>query len=418
MTFSIKQKKTLELLLKKYESSKTYNENNEITQSFSVPPEKVFPDYTNDFADVDKIHDFENDLEILEKMELVAISKKDDRISKLTAISTAENWNRIRKILGVKDKNTRLKEEIDFYSAIYDDSDSVQIVKDFCRQQIERLETGKKSQFAQEESKKIVALLNYILKNKNEILERELSISVLSNSKTWEEKYKKKVLKILRQNERFASLAENCVDEKEADKTILEECNIFSNPSYVYFKGSGIVTFDNGNCINLFSDIPLALSSASISKIKTFGITDKKIMTVENLTSFNRIKKSDTFFIFLSGYHNRAKQIFLNKIFSQNSDKEYYHFGDIDPDGFFILDNLRSKTQIDFKAYKMGISELQKYSSYTKPLEENDLRKADSLIAKEKHIEILDYMLKHNVKLEQEIISWKEVANKVTKFTE
>lgn len=408
MTFSQKQKKTLELLLKKYESSKTYNKNNEITQSFSILPEKIFPDYTNDFADVDKIHDFENDLEVLEKMELVEISKKDDRISKITAISTKENWNKIRQILGVKDKNTRLKEEINFYSAIYDDSDSDQIVKDFCRQQIERLETGKKVQFAQEESKKIVVLLNYILKNKNEILERELSISILSNSKAWEEKYKKKILKILRQNERFAYFAENCADEKETDKVILEECNIFSNLSYIYFKGSGTITFENGNCINLFPDIPLALSSAAISKITAFEIIDKKIMTVENLTSFNRIKKSDIFFIFLSGYHNSAKQAFLSKIFRQNSNKEYYHFGDIDPDGFFILDNLRSKTQIDFKAYKMGIAELQKYSSYTKPLEENDLRKADSLIAKGKYTEILDYMLKHNVKLEQEIISWKE----------
>lgn len=408
MTFSQKQKKTLELLLKKYESSKTYNKNNEITQSFSILPKKIFPDYTNDFADVDKIHDFENDLEVLEKMELVEISKKDDRISKITAISTKENWNKIRQILGVKDKNTRLKEEINFYSAIYDDSDSDQIVKDFCRQQIERLEVGKKAQFFQEEAEKIITLLNYILKNKNEILERELSISILSNSKAWEEKYKKKILKILRQNERFASLVENCEDEKEADKVILEECNIFSNPSYVYFKGSGTITFDNGNCISLFSDIPLALSSAAINKITAFEIIDKKIMTVENLTSFNRIKKSDIFFIFLSGYHNSAKQAFLSKIFRQNSNKEYYHFGDIDPDGFFILDNLRSKTQIDFKAYKMGMAELQKYSSYTRPLEENDLRKAKSLIAKEKYTEILDYMLKHNVKLEQEIISWKE----------
>ena len=319
-----------------------------------------------------------------------------------------ENWNRIRQILGVKDKNTRLKEETDFYSAIYDDSSSDQIVKDFCKQQIERLETGKKAQFVHEESKNIIALLNYILKNKNEILERELSISLLSNSKTWEEKYKKKILKILRQNEPFASLAENCADEKETDKAILEECNIFSNPSYVYFKGSGTITFENGNCIKIFPDIPLALSSAAISKIEIFEIADNKIMTVENLTSFNRIKKTNTFFIFLSGYHNSAKQIFLKKIFNQNSNKEYYHFGDIDPDGFLILDNLRSKTQIDFKAYKMGIAELQKYSSYTKPLEKNDLRKAESLITKGKYTEILDYMLKRNLKLEQEIISWKE----------
>ena len=130
-------------------------------------------------------------------------------------------------------------------------------------------------------------------------------------------------------------------------------------------------------------------------------------MTVENLTSFNRINNSDTFYIFLSGYHNSAKQNFLKKIYSQNAEKEYFHFGDIDPDGFYILENLRSKTSIPFKPYKMGISELEKYSDYTKTLEENDILKAKALIDKGLHKEIMEYMLKHNQKLEQEIISWK-----------
>ena len=75
--------------------------------------------------------------------------------------------------------------------------------------------------------------------NKNEILERELSVSVLANSKTWESKYKTKILRILKKSGYFNSLIENCADEKEVNKVILEECNIFANPSYVYFKGNG-----------------------------------------------------------------------------------------------------------------------------------------------------------------------------------
>ena len=365
MTYSKIQKKTLELLLKKYESSKTYLGKNEVSQSFSLLPEKIFPDYENDFADVDEIRDFENDIASLESDNLISILKKDDRIQKITAISSNENWQKIRTILGVKDKNEQKKEEIGFYSAIYEDSNSEQIVKDFCKHQIERLETNKDAEYVQEDAKNIIALLNFILKNKTEILESELSISVLSNSKTWEEKYKRKVLKILRQSGVFDSSIENCDDEKEKNKILLEECNIFSNPSYVHFKGNGKITFENGKCINVFSDIPLALSSTSISEIASLEIDDSKIMTVENLTSFNRISDSETFFIFLSGYHNSAKQAFLKKIHKQNPNKEYYHFGDIDPDGFFILDNLRSKTQIDFTAYKMGIAELQKYSDFS-----------------------------------------------------
>lgn len=408
MAYSKIQKKTLELLLKKYESSKTYSGQNEVSQSFSLVPEKIFPEYEDDFADVDKIHDFENDLAALENDGIIFLSKKDDRIQKIKAVQTDENWNKIRAILGVKDKNTRLKEEIAFYSKYYQDSTSHKIVKDFCKEQIERLESGKKAEFLQENAKNIISLLNFILQNKQEILERELSISVLANSKNWEEKYKSRVIKILRRSGRFESLIENCAGEKEKNKVILEELNIFSNPSYVYFKGSGEIIFENGERIKLYSDVSLAILSASIGKIKSFEIFDSKIMTVENLTSFNRIKDSDTFFIFLSGYHNSAKQEFLKKIFSQNANKEFYHFGDIDPDGFFILENLRSKTKIDFKPYKMGITELEKYSDFTKPLEKNDIVKAGSLIKKCAYAEILNWMLSHNQKLEQEIISWKE----------
>ncbi len=408
MVYSKIQKKTLELLLKKYESSKTYSGQNEVSQSFSLAPEKIFPEYEDDFADVDKIHDFENNLGALENDGIIFLSKKDDRIQKIKAVSTDENWNKIRAILGVKDKNTRLSEEIAFYSKYYQDSASHKIVKDFCKEQIERLESGKKAEFLQEDAKNIISLLNFMLQNKNEILERELSISVLANSKTWEEKYKSRVIKILKRSGRFESLIENCADEKEKNKVILEELSIFSNPSYVYFKGSGEITFENGERIKLYSDVPLAILSASICKIKSFEIFDSKIMTVENLTSFNRIKDSDTFFIFLSGYHNSVKQEFLKKIFNQNANKEFYHFGDIDPDGFFILENLRSKTKIDFKSYKMGITELEKYSDFTKSLEKNDIVKAESLIKKSAYTEILNWMLSHNQKLEQEIISWKE----------
>lgn len=407
MAYSKIQKKILELLLKKYESSKTYDGQNEVTQSFSILPEKVFPDYNNDFTDIDKIKDFENDIEILQINSLVVISKKQDRVSKITAISSDENWNKIRTILGVKDRNTRIKEEINFYSNIFDDSSVHKIIKDFCKTQIERLQGGKLAEYSLEDANNIIALLSYILQNKNEILERELSISVLANSKSWELKYKTKILRILKKSGYFDFLIENCADEKEVNKVILEECNIFANPSYVYFKGNGTIFFENGNITKTCSEIPFAISSASIEKINSFEITDSKIMTVENLTSFNRINNSDTFYIFLSGYHNSAKQNFLKKIYSQNAEKEYFHFGDIDPDGFYILDNLRSKTSIAFKPYKMGISELEKYSDYTKTLEENDILKAKALIDKGFHKEIMEYMLKHNQKLEQEIISWK-----------
>ena len=60
----------------------------------------------------------------------------------------------------------------------------------------------------------------------------------------------------------------------------------------------------------------------------------------------------------------------------------------------------------------MGIEELKKYLSFAKPLEENDLKKAKTLIEKGRFVEIMNYMLEKNQKLEQEIISWKEMWGK------
>jgi len=406
--YSSIQKQILQKLLLKYESSKTYKGENSVSQTFTIRPSDVYKKYENDSTDISDVEDFEKQCRLLESENFIHLDWKYDRITKIIVISTDENWNKIRTILGVKDKNTRLKEEICFYSKFYEDTALPQIVKDFCKTQIARLETGKNAEYSQEEAKDIISLLSFILHNKNEILERELSISILSNSKSWESKYKIKVLRILKKDGHFDSLIENCSDEKEENKVILEECNVYSNPSYVYFKGNGKIIFENGNIINTVSDIPLALSSAAIRKIDSFEISDSKIMTVENLTSFNRIKAPDIFYIFLSGYHNSAKQSFLKKIYNQNSKKEYYHFGDIDPDGFYILENLRNKTDIDFKPYKMGIPELEKYSDFAKRLEKNDIIKVESLITNGKYTEILDYMRNNNLKLEQEIISWKE----------
>lgn len=406
--YSSIQKQILQRLLSKYESSKTYKGENSVSQSFIIRPSDVYKDYEKDSTDINEIVDFEKQCKLLESENFIQLDWKYDRITKIIAISTDENWNKIRIILGVKDKNTRFREEIAFYSKFYEEATVPQIVKDFCKNQIERLESEKNAEYPQEESKDIISLLTFILQNKNEILERELSISVLSNSKTWESKYKTKVLRILKNTGQYESLMENCTDEKERNKAILEEYNIYANPSYVYFKGNGRIEFENRETIKIYSNIPVAISSASINGIVSFEISDSKVMTVENLTSFNRISDADTFYIFLSGYHNSAKQSFLKKIFNQNSNKEYFHFGDIDPDGFYILENLRNKTTIDFKPYKMGISELDRYAEYTKILEKNDITKAEILIANGRYKDILDHMLNNNLKLEQEIISWKE----------
>ena len=60
----------------------------------------------------------------------------------------------------------------------------------------------------------------------------------------------------------------------------------------------------------------------------------------------------------------------------------------------------------------MNVEMLKKYKAYTKSLTENDRKRL--LLIEESHQEVIDYMLKHNVKLEQEIIGEEDDERKDT----
>ena len=118
MIYSNIQKQILQKLLTKYESSKTYKGTNSVVQNFSIKPADIFKEYEKDSTDINAIEDFEKQCKLLESEGLIQLDWKYERISKIISIATEENWNKIRIILGVKDKNTRLKEEITFYSSV------------------------------------------------------------------------------------------------------------------------------------------------------------------------------------------------------------------------------------------------------------------------------------------------------------
>lgn len=162
----------------------------------------------------------------------------------------------------------------------------------------------------------------------------------------------------------------------------------------------------NAEMDELGETIKHLFSSETLNRLKAIRILDQSVMTIENLTSFNRMQEENTFLIFLSGYHNSVKQQFIKKIYDANPGLAWQHFGDIDPDGFYIIENLRRGTGIDFNPVYMNVEVLKKYKDYTKSLTGNDIRKATALIQNDRYRDIMGYMLDTGEKLEQEIVSW------------
>lgn len=133
-------------------------------------------------------------------------------------------------------------------------------------------------------------------------------------------------------------------------------------------------------------------------------IEDKKIYTIENLTTFHS-DKLDGFKIYLGGYHNQVRSEFLKIIYDQNPDKEYLHYGDIDSGGIYIYRKLKKDTKVPFRPFRMDVESIKEKKDSWKPLMKNDIVRLQSILKNEEMEEfhkLIAYMLEHNCKLEQE----------------
>ena len=404
MKLTERQKGILHKLLDRYEASATYRGENRRRQTFSVAPDEMFPAYYLDSADVLEVEDFESQLSQMEEAGLIALRRaKNGEIRRI--IACPDRWEQYRTLLHRRDRNDLLEEEMRFYETW---RGAHPITDGFCEEQIQRLRSGKKALYRQEDAACILRLCARILSNRQDLLERELSISVLGDSKLFEKKYRERVCRLLQRDPSLAALVQEVDDRRERESITLGEFSVYANPSYLYLKGDGEIRFSDGYCVRLRADTPAAFLASRLMKAASIRVAAEVVVTVENLTSFNRIQRPGHFYLFLSGYHNTAKQNLIKLIAAQNPGLSWRHFGDIDPDGFLIAEHLQRGTGLAFQTVHMGVEDLIRYSRFTKPLEANDLKKANTLIRAGKYVDVLEYMLEHNVKLEQEIISWQE----------
>lgn len=247
-----------------------------------------------------------------------------------------------------------------------------------------------------EETKKIFQAIEAIERNQQQLYIREFSIRTFQDSKVFE----KIVKKVHRISQRFD--AEHTGSELS---DWLSEYNIYHTPNFVYLKGNGTIGIGNTQIELDFLEQGLGISGEDIEGIQILRTENvKKIITIENLTTYFRWKEENGLIIYLGGYHNQVRRNLLKKIHATYQEAEYYHFGDIDAGGFEIYRDLCHKTNIPFEMYHMNLETLQKYEMYGKKLTENDRKRLKELQNQEKLSKIVRYMLERDVKLEQECI--------------
>lgn len=255
-------------------------------------------------------------------------------------------------------------------------------------------------------------LVVHILENQSEIFLREFSVRYLKDSKAAE----KEIVGAAGIIARFYpgdALAELTAEQ------VLEEFNIFKNPSWVMVKGSGrFMLLQKGEGGQDAADMPgsriclnalrggIGLSSQDIGIVCWDESSPvSQIVTIENLTSFHRWQEEDTLAIYLGGYHNRTKRQFLQELYQVFPKCEYAHFGDLDCGGFQIWKDLCRKTGIPFKTRYMDRDTYLRFCGNGKDLTEHDRKELqrmmeDPFFAGQR--KLFETMLEVGKKVEQE----------------
>ncbi len=270
-----------------------------------------------------------------------------------------------------------------------------------------RLAEGKSiRQYADEDDPKelerVLMLAAAILSNTQPRYLRSFSIHVFHDSKV-AEKELHLACRILRDFERTDLPADLEVNE------ILEEFNVYRNPTFVFLKGEGL-ELGGSQGVGIFQD-DLEMVRERLVKAKE---KPDVILTIENLTSYHRWDTGEQrlgkreLVLYLAGYANHVKRQFLEELHHLFPETTFYHFGDIDCGGFRIWKNLCCSTGIPIRTYGMDLATWQQYKETGRPLTTGDKKTLQAMLEDEFYEQqhaLFEKMLAENCKLEQEGIS-------------
>lgn len=392
------ERKILTNFIKKYESSKSFIGSNKVKQNFKIKIEKLFPNYMDD-ADYDTFVQVNDAIVHLERLEFIQAAYQGNNSVVENICLKIESMDNIYSYMDIVPRK-ELQEKLQALLLPYSRHENE--LGEYTRIQLRRIEENKQVEYFTGDYKELSHVLKaseFLIENQAETYKRDVSVRIFGDSKRLEE-IQGKVQGLLYQYGNY--------EEKEF---ILEECGVVNTPTYVILKGFGRLKFLAQEIDLSLLESDIGISTNTIKELQSICINGNKVITIENLTTFHDYRAKDEFVIYLGGFHNQVKTQFLKLLYEQNKDKKYVHFGDIDAGGFYIYKHLLKKTEIPFTLYKMNVTMLEEHKKYWKKISDNDRKRLKKLLEEvrnaslgDDYTEVIEYMLTHGCKLEQEVI--------------
>lgn len=395
------KKAILDGLLKKYYNR--YAKNIATNRRIIIKPIEVYKNYAKNNADISEKQRFNEAVSILNDMSFVTADylKFSDDIEKiyLSEEHIDDLYEYLKDEYGIVPQSTiskRVKEIVGKY--IFTGG----IAQKYCENILVRIEDPR-CLLIPERIEDNLKMFRFLQKNKENLYVREVSMLVYGDSKWFENNNYEEVCT-------FVRIATGRLrEEDERNDAILSFFYVTPVGQEIFIKGNWKIEWEQYVLdVSKFQG-GIAITSSDIHSIKNISVKSESVMTIENKTSFQRLKNEDVAMMYLGGFANRHQIEFLEKVILDNPFIRYYHFGDIDIGGFLIYKHLCRETVKKFELYCMGIQQLcdVRFRHCLRELTDNDMSRIEALM-EEPYYDVLKYMKEHNVKLEQEIVSYYE----------
>lgn len=389
-------KDLLNRLIDMYERRGAFDKEISSLRAIQIEIKKIYPEYVDRYNH-DAYKDINVAVEHLCTDNLIYAEKSSTGQYSKVRLNTAEVsecYQRLKRI-SIPEQCEKVKKSLSEYQNC-----ECLIIQNVVKDWIESVSAYKRLpydlKYDSKRAGEIIRILQAILKLNNETYIRNFSTALFKDSKRFQKEFRSTVESVL-----F-----DYTDEVVEKDNILGFYNLYENPTYVLLKGNAVIQFEKSVIDVAEMSDGIALSNASLEKIRNVTVTAGKIITVENLTTYHDSDEEDAVHIYLGGYHNHSKQVLLEKIYADNKSRMYFHKGDLDVYGFLILENLKEKTGIPFQSLMMDVTTIDR--SFKAGLYK-ELTATDKKVIEEKinsklaaYADVLRYMLDNNCKVEQE----------------
>lgn len=188
----------------------------------------------------------------------------------------------------------------------------------------------------------------------------------------------------------------------------LRELGLVANPDHVYLSGPWQLVDADGQVISLAEFYPsVGIPAALAAQVRQVRVAAAGLVCVENLASFyelGRRQDDDLAALCLWGNPSPAVRHLLRSL---AGDGPRYLWADIDYGGLNILAHLRQNVSPRFLPFRMDCATLDRFARWGHPLTRNDRRNLTRLRQHPALVDmapLIDHMLLHDLKLEQEAV--------------